>query len=309
MDFAYHTPVLVNEVVQYLVTKPDGVYVDATLGGGGHTEAILDRLSATGRVIGLDRDGDALAYAEQRLRKFVPRVVLVRENFALLRNVLDQRRIPGVDGILLDVGVSSFQIDQPGKGFSFQRDERLDMRMDTRQGFDAVAFLRTVDERELERVIREYGEERHAKRIARMIIRERISTPLTTTVQLATLVRRAAGGKFAQKSVARVFQALRIAVNGELQNLRNVLHDSVDVLNEGGRIVVITYHSLEDRIVKQFFKDEAGVFASHTRMIMAPDKKQPRLRILTKKPITPSQSEIDANRRSRSAKMRVAEKV
>lgn len=306
MISGYHTPVLVEKVIEYLVTKQDGVYVDGTIGGGGHADCILQRLSPNGKLIGFDADANAIEYTEERLKQFSNQLVLIQQNFVHMRETLNEIGIKTANGILLDLGISSFQIDQPGKGFSFQRDEPLDMRMDKRQDVNASTILRTVDEQELVQIFREYGEERHAKKIARAIIHVRSREPFETTKALASVVQRTVGGRFVKKSLARVFQALRIRVNDELNNLRVALRDIVDLIHVGGRVVVISYHSLEDRIVKEFFKAEAtGSISSAFHEI----KREPRLRVLTKKPITPTESEIALNRRARSAKLRVAERV
>jgi 16S rRNA (cytosine1402-N4)-methyltransferase len=290
MGSAYHTPVLLEEVIANLLTSLDGVYVDATIGGGGHAEAILMHLSASGRLFGFDRDEDAVRFAESRLRQFKSRTVVVRENFVNMRKILQEHGVTTIDGVLLDLGISSFQIEQPGKGFSFQHDESLDMRMDKRQNLTASTLLNTIEEKELGKILREYSEEYQARKIARLLVHEREKHSINTTGSLAVIVRKAARGRFVNKTLARVFQALRIAVNDELNNLQRVLHDVVEVLKSGGRVVVISYHSLEDRIVKNFFKTET------------------KLRILTKKPIRPTANEVLINKRSRSAKMRVAER-
>lgn len=299
----YHTPVLLNEVIAHLLTSKDGVYVDATVGGGGHAEAILMCLSSSGRLICFDRDGDAVTFVENRLQHFKPRVTVIHDNFVNMKQVFHTHNIQKVDGIFFDLGLSSFQVDHPGKGFSFQRDEPLDMRMDKRQTLTAATLLAGIDEQTLGRILREYGEEYHARKIARAIVRERITHPIETTGQLASVVRRVVRGQFVNKSLARVFQALRIAVNDELNALKQALSDAIASLRSRGRIVVISYHSLEDRIVKGVFRTEAGV---------APGgglNQSARLLIVTKKPLTPSHEEIAVNKRARSAKMRVAERI
>jgi 16S rRNA (cytosine1402-N4)-methyltransferase len=238
------------------------------------------------------------------LQEFRPRVTLFQENFVNMREVLHENQIETVDGVLFDLGLSSFQIDHPGKGFSFQRDEPLDMRMDKRQKLSAASLLRDSDEQALSKILSEYGEEFQAKRIARMIVSERRKHPIETTGSLASVVRKVVRGRFVNKSLARVFQALRIAVNDELNNLRKALFNALEVLKPGGRLVVISYHSLEDRIVKEFFRAEAGTAARDTY-----GQHVVRVRILTKKPVTPTEQEIALNSRARSAKMRVAERL
>lgn len=303
-NHGFHVPVLLDEVIANLLTSLDGVYVDGTVGGGGHAEAILSRLSSASRLIGFDRDDDALRFAENRLQEFRPRVMLFRENFVNMRDILHENRIEAVNGVLFDLGLSSFQIDHPGKGFSFQRDEPLDMRMDRRQKLTAASLLRNVDEQALRKILSDYGEEFQAKRIARMIVSERRKHPIETTGSLVSVVRKVVRGRFVNKSLARVFQALRIAVNDELNNLKKALFNALEVLKPGGRLVVISYHSLEDRIVKEFFRAEAGTAArgiDGQRIV--------QLRIITKKPVTPTDQEIALNNRARSAKLRVAERL
>lgn len=304
----YHTPVLLHEVLELLFTSPTGTYVDATLGGGGHTEALLQKLHGTGRLVGIDADVDALAFSRNRLARHGDRVQLVHQNFGNLKVVLSQLRIEKVDGILFDLGVSSFQLDEPGKGFSFRTDQRLDMRMDRSQKFDASLLINTYGERELAEVITKHGEERHARRIARRIVQRRAVSAVETTAQLTQLVEEAVGRKDSVKSLARVFQALRIEVNNELVLLERALSDAIDLLDQNGRLVVISYHSLEDRIVKTMFKEASATVVPSGTKLLPPRAKAPRLRLLTKKPIEASTMEIEANPRARSAKLRAAER-
>jgi len=240
MSNDYHTPVLLEGVLEYLITKPEGIYVDATIGGGGHAGGILGRLSPQGKLVGFDTDSDAIEYSKQRLSNYKQRVIVIRENFIRMKSSLQEHNLNNVNGVLFDLGISSFQIDKPDKGFSFRRDERLDMRMDKSQALDAERLVNTTDAKELETIFREYGEERFARRIAQAIVRERMRKPIETTGSLASLIEEVVGKKFTQKSLARIFQAMRIVVNDELNSLRRALRDAVELLTEGGRIVVIS---------------------------------------------------------------------
>ncbi|HXG38926.1 MAG TPA: 16S rRNA (cytosine(1402)-N(4))-methyltransferase RsmH [Bacteroidota bacterium] len=308
-ESTFHTPVLLEEVLHYLLTAPDGVYVDATVGGGGHATAVLEKLGSRGLVIGIDTDSDAIAAAQRRLESFGQRAVLVQDNFRNLKAILAARWLQHVDGVLFDLGVSSFQLDEATKGFSFRSDERLDMRMDRRGRIDARVVVNEYSERTLAELFWKYGEEKHARRIAKRIVQARAQKSIDTTGELAGVVEAVVGHRFLTKSLARVFQAIRIEVNNELENLQQALNDAIDVVRSGGRIVVISYHSLEDRIVKQTMK-RAAATTIPSGLKLVPDKPlQPRVAILTKKPITVSPSEITVNPRSRSAKLRAAEKL
>jgi 16S rRNA (cytosine1402-N4)-methyltransferase len=306
---SYHTPVLLNEVLAYLITRTDGLYVDGTLGGGGHAEAVLSRLNSDGRLIGIDADEEAIASAQFRLSRFGSRVSLTRSNFNDLQSILQSAGIGSVTGMLLDLGVSSHQFDAPERGFSFRADERLDMRMDRRQALDAAVVVNTYEEREIADVLWRYGEERNSRRIARAIVQQRAQAPFTTTGELAAIVDRSAGPKHRTKSRARVFQAIRIEVNDELERLRSTVAQGINALASGGRLVVIAYHSLEDRIVKEMFRAESAI-SIHSGHPLLPDTPlTPRLRVLTSKPVCASNEELEANPRSRSAKLRAAEKI
>ncbi len=294
MDQPYHTPVLLDEVLSFLQPREGGTYVDCTLGGGGHAEAVLNAISGKGLLVGFDRDPDAIRAAGERLARFGASVALVPHNFDAVRNRLRLLNINEVDGFLLDLGVSSHQLDDPGRGFSFQQEGPLDMRMDTGADVSGLKVVNTYTEEELKRIFREYGEERMASRIAWRIARHREEKPMESTAELANAVRRAVGGRFILKSLARVFQAIRIEVNDELDNLRRFLESSIPLMAPGGRIVVISYNSLEDRIVKTWMREEVKVAG--------------RLTPLTKKPVVPSERELSQNKRSRSAKLRAAEK-
>lgn len=306
MVVPFHDPVLCHETLRFLVTDETGVYVDATVGGGGHAEAISRRLNGSGRLVCIDVDGDAIEAARTRLTAFHNRLFFVHSNFGNLRRELHQLAIGSVQGILLDLGVSSHQLDEQGRGFSFRTDEKLDMRMDQRQPFTAWDVVNTYGEQALADVLWKYGEERNSRRIARKILNTK---PVNTTADLRSSVEAVVGKKFLTKSLARVFQAIRIEVNAELKNLQRVLEDSLDILSPRGRIVVISYHSLEDRIVKEFFRREGATAPPFNLDPSAVGTVAARLKVLTKKPLVPTAPEIEQNPRARSAKMRVAERT
>jgi 16S rRNA (cytosine1402-N4)-methyltransferase len=309
MDRPFHTPVLVEDVVRYLITAPDGVYCDGTLGGGGHAEVILRNLTAQGRLIGFDQDEEAVSFAVHRLQPFGDRVRVLRSNFSRIREGCSQLGIGTIQGLLLDLGVSSHQIDDASRGFSFQQSGRLDMRMDRSQSLDGWSVIRTYDEERLTEIFRSYGEERAARRIARKIANDRQKHPVETTDDLAELVGSVVGKQFLAKSLARIFQAIRIEVNGEMERLQTVLRDAMGVVGQGGRIVVISYHSLEDRIVKTFFRDEARTSIPSGHRLLPDRPREPRLRILTNKPVVAGDQEVARNPRARSAKLRAAERI
>ena len=290
-----HEPVMVAEVLDLLAPARGGLFVDCTVGLGGHSRALLE--GGATRVLGLDRDPIALALAGEALAPYRDRVELVHADYRELDRVLDARGIPAVDGTLADLGVSSMQLDAEGRGFSFRRDEPLDMRMDQTSGASAAEWLRTVDEEELANVIFEYGEERYSRRIARAIVSSRASVPVETTGQLAAIVRRAIPHRGYQRidPATRTFQALRIWVNRELEDLDTFLVGATRRLLQGARLAVITFHSLEDRIVKHTFR--------------AIEKAEEAMRILTKRPLVPADAELARNPRARSAKLRAIERV
>jgi 16S rRNA (cytosine1402-N4)-methyltransferase len=306
---SYHTPVLRSEVLSLLITSTGGVYVDATLGGGGHAEAILQRLDPTGKLIGIDVDADAIRVAAEKLSHCGERLVLVHDNFHNISSTLSQRGFNQVNGILFDLGVSSYQLDEPSKGFSFRGDDRLDMRMDRSQTLDAHEVVNRYNERELADIFWKYGEERASRAMARAVVHHRVRSVIETTGDLCGIVRSVVGDRFLVKSLARIFQAIRIEVNNELDNLRQAIGQAITILASGGRLVVISYHSLEDRIVKEMLKDAAATSrASGTKLV--PDTRvEPRLKILTKKPLQASQEEVQNNVRARSAKLRAAQKL
>jgi 16S rRNA (cytosine1402-N4)-methyltransferase len=301
----YHEPVLTEEMLALLITDRDGTYVDGTVGGGGHAEKICEQLGTRGRLIGIDADADAIEASRIRLERFGSRVTLIRANFRHMLPELGTRGVPQAAGIVLDLGVSSHQIDQADRGFSFRSDGKLDMRMDSRRPVSAHEVVNGYSQERLETILREYGEERAARRIVRGLIRAR---PVDTAGELNGVIERCVGGRYLTKSLARVYQAIRIEVNGELESLREALMSVPELLLPGGRCVVIAYHSLEDRIVKEFFRDEAADrIPSHSKLV--PDlPRSPRLAILTRKPVTATEQEIARNGRARSAKLRAAER-
>ncbi len=306
MNRPFHDPVLVDRVIHYLITEPGGIYIDGTLGGGGHAERILEHLTADALYIGLDQDEDALEYARKRLGP-CKKVILERTNFADIPLLLKRLNLGPVDGILLDLGISSFQIDMPGRGFSYMQDSPLDMRMDRRIEVTAGQIVNQYTEQELARIFSLYGEERFAKRIARGIAIERRKKPIHDSIRLRSIIAQATPGRHRIKSYARVFQALRIAVNNELEILEKTLSESLGYLKPHGRIVVIAYHSLEDRIVKQFFKTQASPCICPPELPKCTCGRKPGLKILTPKAVKPAFSEISQNIRARSAVLRAAE--
>jgi 16S rRNA (cytosine1402-N4)-methyltransferase len=308
----FHTPVMVREVIASLGCRPGAIYMDGTVGSGGHSEAILLSTAPDGLLIGIDTDGEALLEAERRLAPFGKRKILVKGNFADMDAILAERNIEKVDGILLDLGVSSHQLDTAERGFSFSLDAPMDMRMDRSRGTSAYDLIHGLSGEELERVIREFGEERRARRIARSIVESRNHSPLETTADLADLVVRAFPHEEGRQRIhpaTRTFQALRIAVNDELANLHRAMVTGTERLKHGGRFSVISFHSLEDRIVKSTFRNgEKGCICPPDLPVCACGLK-PTLKVLTRKPCTPSEREIHDNPRSRSAKLRTAERT
>jgi 16S rRNA (cytosine1402-N4)-methyltransferase len=293
----YHSPVLVREVIELLKCRPGGIYLDCTLGEGGHTEAILKASIPDGRVIGLDRDLRSLDRARERLAAFGSRVIFHHENFAHLDAVLDREAVQEVDGVLFDLGVSSAQLEISDRGFSFLKDGPLDMRMDQTKGKTASELIHELSEAELTRVFQEYGEERWARRISRFIVQERTRVRITRTSHLAELILKAVPRRYHAARIhpaTRVFQALRIAVNDELSNLRVALEAAIRRLRSAARVCFISFHSLEDRIVKHGFRDL---------------EKQGQVRVITKRPVMASDEERMLNPRCRSAKLRAAERI
>ena len=304
-----HVPVLLGPVLDGLNIKPDGCYVDGTFGRGGHSREILKQLGSGGRLIAIDRDPQAIASAPISLTGD-PRFELVRGEIAQLETIIDERGlVEKVDGLLFDLGVSSPQLDEADRGFSFMRDGPLDMRMDPDSGASASEWLATVDERELKHVLRKFGEENNAGRIARAIVAAREEAPISRTAQLARIVEEASPRR-GQKihPATKTFQAIRIAVNAELEQLKAVLSQSVRVMRKGARLCVISFHSLEDRIVKRFMRDASRETEQYRGMPDVPPEFQPRLRIVGKA-IRATEEEIELNRRARSAHLRIAERT
>jgi len=307
---SYHTPVLLKEAVAQLQVRRDGLYVDGTVGSGGHAEEILRVSEPDGRLIGLDWDEEAVAASRERLQKFEGRVRLAQASYVELERVLMQWDVTTVDGVLLDLGVSSRQFDEPSRGFSFMREGALDMRMSRSLQTTARDFLATATFEQLIRIFREYGEERRARSVANAVIRERELGLIETTTQLARLVERVLGPKRGGIHPAtRVFQALRIAVNNELDNVQRGLEAATRVLKSGGRLAVISFHSLEDRIVKQFFVRSSEVCICPPGLPVCGCGRKQVLRVITRKPVTATEEEMERNPRARSAKLRVAEKI
>ncbi|MFH0914075.1 MAG: 16S rRNA (cytosine(1402)-N(4))-methyltransferase RsmH [Chloroflexota bacterium] len=301
-----HIPVLLEEVLRALAVQPGGRYIDCTVGGGGHAEAILERSSTGGQLLGIDADPEAIAAAGARLERFTGSRLLVQGNFASLKAIALKYDFTPVHGILFDLGLSTLQLESD-RGFSFQKDSPLDMRFDTRQEVTASDLVNSLSETELERILRTCGEEPSSRRIAQGIVAER---PIKTTLELASVIERAAGGRRGRLHPAtRTFQALRLATNRELENLGSALGQAVDLLGFGGRLAVTSYHSLEDRIVKQFMLRESRDCICPPDVPACVCEHKARLRLVTKKPVVPSAEEIRRNPRSRSAKLRAAERI
>lgn len=306
-----HTSVLLNETVDSLAVKPDGIYVDATLGGGGHAFEVCKRLSSKGSFIGIDQDAAAIEAAGIRLIDFGEKVTIIRSNYCDMKPRLRELGIEKVDGITLDLGVSSYQLDTAERGFSYRTDAPLDMRMDQRQRRTAKDIINDYSESDLYRVIRDYGEDRFAKNIAKHIVRARGKGPIETTGQLNEIIRQAVPMKFQKTSghpSKRTFQAIRIELNHELDVLKDTLDDMIDLLNPGGRICIITFHSLEDRIVKSAFRKNENPCTCPPDFPVCVCGKVSKGRVITKKPILPSEEELAENSRSKSAKLRVFER-
>ena len=306
-----HKSVLLYETVDSLNIRPDGIYVDGTLGGGGHSYEICRRLSGNGRLIGIDQDAAAIKAAAGRLEEFADRVTIVRSNYCNMRAELAKLGITSVDGVILDLGVSSYQLDEASRGFTYREDAPLDMRMDQRQTLSAKEVVNEYSEMELYHIIRDYGEEKFAKNIAKHIVSARNQKALETTGELIHVIKaaipakvRAVGGHPAK----RTFQAIRIEVNRELDVLENSLGDMIDLLNDGGRICVITFHSLEDRIVKNKFRECENPCTCPKEFPVCVCGKKSKGKVITRKPVIPSQEELEENSRAKSSKLRVFER-
>jgi 16S rRNA (cytosine1402-N4)-methyltransferase len=308
MEFK-HYPVMREEAIEGLNIKPDGIYCDCTLGGGGHTRLILEKLSEKGRLISIDRDSAAIENAKRTIND--KRLTLVKSNFSDIESVMEEAQVSGLDGILMDLGVSSYQLDNAERGFSYRFDAPLDMRMDETDKLTAYEVVNAYTEEELTKILFEYGEEKFARRISERIVRERQNSPIKTTLQLADIISSAipAKNRDGGHPAKRSFQAIRIEVNKELEILEKTIEKGVSLLNEDGRIAVITFHSLEDRIVKLAFAHLASPCTCPKDFPICVCGKKPSVRIITKKPVTPSETELSENNRSHSAKLRVAEKL
>ncbi|MED0707913.1 16S rRNA (cytosine(1402)-N(4))-methyltransferase RsmH [Aneurinibacillus aneurinilyticus] len=308
----HHITVLHQEAVDGLDIKLGGIYVDCTLGGAGHSSLIASRISGGGRLIAIDQDDIALANAEERLAPYMEHVTLVKSNFRRLKEVLEELRIPRIDGVLFDLGVSSPQLDEAERGFSYNADAPLDMRMDRTQPLSAYEVVNEWPEEEIASILFEYGEEKFARRIAKEIVGERKKNPVTTTGELVELIKRgipAAARRTGPHPAKRTFQAIRIAVNDELNAFKEALEAGIELLAPGGRTSVITFHSLEDRICKQTYQEYSKGCICPPDFPQCACGNKPILKIITRKPIVPEEAELSENRRARSAKLRIAEKV
>lgn len=310
MEFS-HKSVLLNETIDALQIRPEGIYVDGTLGGGGHSYEICKRLSGRGRLIGIDQDAAAIEAASQRLGEFQDRVTIIRSNYCEMKKQLNSIGVTSVDGIILDLGVSSYQLDTAERGFTYREDVPLDMRMDQRQARTARDIVNDYSEMELYRIIRDYGEDKFAKNIAKHIVQYRQEKPLETTGELIQVIKaaipakvRAVGGHPAKKT----FQAIRIELNNELGVLKDSLDDMIDLLNDGGRLCIITFHSLEDRIVKNHFRTSENPCICPKEFPVCVCGRVSKGKVVTRKPILPGEKELEENSRSKSAKLRVFER-
>ena len=312
MEFK-HTSVLLDECIDNLNIKPDGIYVDGTMGGAGHSSHIADRLSDNGRRIAIDQDKDAIATGTKRLAVYGDRVTIVRSNYSCMKDIVKSLNIDGVDGILLDLGVSSYQLDNPDRGFTYrEEDAPLDMRMDDRMEMTAKDIVNGYTEEELRRVIKNYGEDKYAAGIARAIVRQRERKTIETAGELTALIRQAYPAKELRKPghpAKKTFQAIRIELNGELKVLEENLRDMVSLLNDRGRICVITFHSLEDKIVKYIFRECENPCTCPPDFPVCVCGKKSLGRVITRKPIIPSDEELEYNKRSQSAKLRIFERI
>lgn len=311
MEF-FHKPVLFQECINGLAIKPDGIYVDGTLGGAGHAQGIASELGPKGTLVCIDRDEEAIAASRPRLASAKCRVEIVHGNYADIKGILSELGIDKIDGALLDLGVSSHQLDDPQRGFSYMYDAPLDMRMDQSESSGARDIVNDLSKDELARIIREYGEERYASRIASFIEKARNENPIETTGELVSIIKAAipaAARRDGPHPAKRTFQAIRIAVNDELGGLKRAVEDFVDILNPGGRLAIISFHSLEDRIVKEVFNRRENPCTCPKNIPVCVCGKKPDVKKVTKKPIIPSEGEEEANPRARSAKLRICEKV
>ncbi|MBE5867584.1 MAG: 16S rRNA (cytosine(1402)-N(4))-methyltransferase RsmH [Lachnospiraceae bacterium] len=309
MEFKHYS-VMLGETLEHLNIQPDGIYVDGTLGGGGHALEVVKRLGAKGSFYGIDQDDAAIAAAGARLSGYTDKITLIRSNYCNMKAVMEEQGVSKVNGILLDLGVSSYQLDTLERGFSYKYDTALDMRMDRRQTLTAREIVNQYSEMELFRIIRDYGEDKFAKNIAKHIVAARAKQPIETTGQLTEIIKAAIPAKMRQDGhpSKRTFQAIRIECNHELEVLKNSLEDMIELLQPGGRLCIITFHSLEDRIVKMAFKDAESPCTCPPHFPVCVCGKKSKGTVITRKPILPSQEELEENSRSKSAKLRVFEK-
>ncbi len=305
----YHIPVLYYETLDNLVINPDGVYIDCTLGGGSHSEGILERLSDKGLLISIDQDSNAIEYSKKRLEKFCPKWKVFKGNFENIDTIAYMAGVDKVDGILMDIGVSSKQLDDPERGFSYRYDVKLDMRMNIEQKISAYDVVNTYSEEQLSKIIFEYGEERYARKIAKLIVEERKSFPIEKTSDLIALIKRAYPERSSKHPAKKTFQAIRIEVNRELEVLENAISKAVELLKVGGRLAIITFHSLEDRIVKNKFKDLATACKCPKDIPICVCGGVKKFEIITKKPIIPVDDELKNNNRAHSSKLRILERI
>jgi 16S rRNA (cytosine1402-N4)-methyltransferase len=311
MEFKHYS-VMLEETIEQLNIRPDGIYVDGTLGGGGHAYEVCKRLSEKGHFYGIDQDAAAIAAAGERLSVFGDRVTIIRSNYCRMKEELSSRGIQKVDGIVLDLGVSSYQLDEADRGFTYREDAALDMRMDQRQEKTARDIVNGYSEMDLYRVIRDYGEDKFAKNIAKHIVQAREKAPIETTGQLVEIIKAAIPAKIRMQKghpAKQTFQAIRIELNQELDVLRSSLDDMIEMLNPGGRICIITFHSLEDRIVKTMFRKNENPCTCPSHFPVCVCGNVSKGRVITKKPILPCEKELEENSRSKSAKLRVFERV
>lgn len=307
-----HVPVLLSECIENLAVRPDGVYVDCTTGGGGHSYEIAKRLTGSGRLICIDRDTDALKAAKNRLADFSDRITFVHSNFSELENVLRSLRLDRVNGVLMDLGVSSYQLDNAERGFSYMQDAPLDMRMDRSASLTAYDVVNTYEKEDLCRILFDYGEEKFARNIAASIVRQREIKPIETTLELAELIKASlpkAAREGGHHPAKRSFQAIRIEVNSELSSIDDAIGAAISALAPGGRLAIITFHSLEDRLVKSAFAAASAGCTCPKNFPVCVCGNKPKIRLVSRKPITATEQELQINPRSRSAKLRVAEKV
>ncbi len=311
MEFK-HVPIMLQECIDGLNINPDGIYVDATLGGAGHSSEIARRLSKKGTLIGIDKDATAIEVSRERLKQFDCNVILVNDDYKNLLEILNENNITKIDGLLADLGVSSYQLDEASRGFSYSKDAPLDMRMNQNQSLTAYTVVNTYSEKELLKILYEYGEENFAKSIVRNILKERTEKPIQTTGELVKIIEKSVPSKLLHKggSVAKkTFQAIRIEVNSELENLKSVLNDMINCLKPEGRLCIITFHSLEDRLVKNCFNENSTGCICPKSLPICVCNHKPIIELINKKPIIPSQNEVENNSRSTSSKLRIAKKL